>query len=59
MDTDEIVSDIISLTHSMTQSNYVTCSKLASNIFQYLSKIPIDRQAWDWNEFQNAFEVIQ
>ncbi|CAF0833087.1 unnamed protein product [Adineta steineri] len=54
MNTDEIVSDIISLIHSTTQSNYIICSKVSSKIFSYLSQIQYkDNQ---WNDLNEAIE---
>lgn len=55
MTSDEIVSDIIALIHSSTQSNYVTCSQLTSKIFSYLSEIPLEDQSW--KEYNSAIEV--
>ncbi|CAF4464754.1 unnamed protein product, partial [Adineta steineri] len=47
-------SDIISLIHSTTQSNYIICSKVSSKIFSYLSQIQYkDNQ---WNELNEAIE---
>ena len=55
MTSDEIVSDIIGLIHSDTQSSYVTCSQLTTKIFSYLSQIPAEDQSWtEWN---SAIEV--
>lgn len=55
MNNDEIVSDIISLIHSTTQSNYVICSQLSSKLFSYLSQIHIEDN--QWNELNKAIEV--
>ena len=55
MNHDEIVSDIISLIRSTTQSNYVICSQLSSKIFSYLSKIHLEDD--QWNELNKAVEV--
>jgi hypothetical protein len=55
MNNDEIVSDIISLIHSTTQSNYVTCSQVSSKLFSYLSQIQLkDNQ---WKNLNQAIEV--
>ncbi|CAF0865047.1 unnamed protein product [Adineta ricciae] len=43
---DEIVTDMISLIHSSTQSSYVSCSQLASKLISYLSQIRIDESQW-------------
>jgi hypothetical protein len=55
MNNDEIVSDIISLIHSTTQSNYVICSRLSSKLFSYLSQIQLTDNSW--KEFHQAIEV--
>jgi hypothetical protein len=55
MNNDEIVSNIISLIHSTTQSNYVICSQVSSKIFSYLSQIQY--QDNQWNELNKAIEV--
>jgi hypothetical protein len=55
MNNDEIVSDIISLIHSTTQSNYVICSQVSSKLFSYLSQIPF--KDYQWNELNKAIEV--
>lgn len=54
---DEIVSDLITLIHSSTQSSYVTCSQLTSKIFAYLSEIELKDHPW--NELELAIEVTQ
>ncbi|CAF1684855.1 unnamed protein product [Adineta ricciae] len=43
---DEIVTDMISLIHSSTQSSYVSCSQLASKLVSYLSQVRIDESQW-------------
>lgn len=55
MNNDEIVSNIISLIHSTTQSNYVICSQVSSKILSYLSQIQI--QDYQWKELNQAVEV--
>jgi hypothetical protein len=55
MNNDEIVSDIISLIHSTTKSNYVICSRLSSKLFSYLSQIQLKDNSW--NELNQAIEV--
>jgi L-rhamnose mutarotase len=55
MNHDEIVSEIISLIHSTTQSNYVICSQVSSKIFSYLAKIQLKDNPW--NELNQAIEV--
>jgi len=55
MNNDDIVSDIISIIHSTTKSNYVICSQVSSKIFSYLSQCQLkDNQ---WNELNEAIEV--
>ncbi|CAF0942716.1 unnamed protein product [Adineta ricciae] len=54
MNNDEIVSDIISLIHSDTQSSYVICSKVSSKIFAYLSQLQFHEN--QWNELIAAAE---
>ncbi|CAF0848276.1 unnamed protein product [Adineta ricciae] len=54
MNNDEIVSDIISLIHSDTQSSYVICSKVSSKIFAYLSQLQFHEN--QWNELIAATE---
>jgi hypothetical protein len=56
MNNDEIVSDIISLIHSTTKSNYVICSQVSSKIFSYLSQIQF-KDDNPWNELNKAVEV--
>ncbi|UJR35528.1 hypothetical protein I4U23_028282 [Adineta vaga] len=51
---DEIVTDMISLIHSSTQSSYVSCSQLASKLISYLSQIHIDDN--QWKDIENAVE---
>jgi len=55
MNNDEIVSNIISLIHSTTQSNYVICSQVSSKIFSYLSKLQL--KDYQWDELNKAIEV--
>ena len=55
MNHDDIVSNIISLIHSTTQSNYIVCSQLSSKIFPYLSQIHIEDN--QWAELNKAVEV--
>ena len=52
---DEIVTDMISLIHSSTQSSYVSCSQLASKLISYLSQIRIDES--QWKDIGKAVEV--
>ena len=55
MNYDEIVSDIISLIHSTTQSNYIICSQVSSKLFSYLSNIQLNDN--QWNELNKAIQV--
>lgn len=55
MNNDQIVSDIISLIHSTTRSNYVLCSQLSSKIFTYFSRISFESNSWD--ELNQAIQV--
>ncbi|CAF1001668.1 unnamed protein product [Rotaria sordida] len=57
MNNDDIVSDIISLIHSTTKSNYIICSQLSSKIFSYLSQINL--QDNQWNELNKAVERFE
>ena len=57
MNNDEIVSDIITLIHSTTQSNYVVCSQLSSKLFSYLSKIHLKDD--QWNEVKKAIDEYE
>ena len=57
MSNEEIVSDLITLIHSTTQSSYVTCSQLTSKIFSYLSQIQLQNHRW--NELELAIQVIR
>lgn len=55
MNNDEIVSDILSLIHSSTQTNYVLCSEISSKIFSYFERIQYkDNQ---WTELNQAIQV--
>ncbi|CAF1557875.1 unnamed protein product [Rotaria magnacalcarata] len=54
MNNDEIVSDVITLIHSTTQSSYVICSQLSSKLFSYLSQIHLKDD--QWNELKEAIE---
>ncbi|CAF2389236.1 unnamed protein product [Rotaria sp. Silwood2] len=57
MNNDDIVSNIISLIHSTTKSNYIICSQLSSKIFSYLSQTHLkDNQ---WNELNKAIERFE
>ena len=55
MNNDQIVSDLISLIHSTTQSNYVLCSQISSKIVAYFSRISFVPNSWE--ELSQAIEV--
>ena len=57
MNNDQIVSDLISLIQSSTQSNYVLCSQISSKIFSYFSRISFVPNSWD--ELNQAIEVMK
>lgn len=52
---DEIITDIISLVHSTTQTSYVNCSQLSSRMISYFSEVNI--QPSEWKDLTKAIEV--
>ena len=52
---DEIITDMISLIHSSTQSSYVTCSKLSLKLISYFSQVHMHDN--EWNDLAKAVEV--